>query len=65
MGSLKFFAIGGVILILSGAMQLFVRPRKPNEHRYLNRGTIWAVFCVLVGLAAILVGTGMIPLASL
>lgn len=65
MGSLKFFAIGGVILILSGVMQFFVRPRKAGEHPYLNRGAIWAAFCVAVGLAAILVGAGVIPLASL
>ena len=65
MGSLKFFVVGGVILILSGLMQLFVRPRKAGEHPYLNRGTIWAGFCLLVGLAAILIGAGVVPLAAL
>lgn len=64
-GSLKFFIIGGVILIASGLLQLLVRPRKANEvglARYLNRGTMWAGFCVLVGLGAILVGMGAVPL---
>jgi len=58
---LKFFVVGGVILILTGLLQLAVRPRKPNEHRYLNRGTVWAGFCILVGLGAILLGAGVVP----
>lgn len=65
MGSLKFFVVGGVILILTGVMQLFVRPRKAGEHPYLNRGTIWAGFCLLVGVVAILIGAGVVPLAAL
>jgi len=59
---LRFFIAGGAILILTGALQLAVRPRKPGEHRYLNRGTVWAGFCIAVGLGAILVGAGVFPI---
>lgn len=58
---LKFFVVGGVILVLTGALQLVVRPRKPNEHRWLNRGTLWAAFCIAVGIGATLVGSGVVP----
>jgi hypothetical protein len=56
-----FFELGGVILIVSGVLQTLVRPRKPKEHRWINRGTIWAAVCVLVGLGAILMGAGILP----
>ncbi|HXU81158.1 MAG TPA: hypothetical protein VN914_07160 [Polyangia bacterium] len=58
---LRFFIAGGAILVLTGALQLVVRPPKPGEHRWINRGTIWAVFCVAMGVGAILVGSGVIP----
>jgi hypothetical protein len=56
---LTFFIAGGVILVLTGTLQLFVRPRKPSEHRWLNRGTIWAGFVIAVGVASILLGAGV------
>jgi hypothetical protein len=56
-----FFVLGGVILIASGVLQALVRPRGPREHRLFNRGTLWAVVCILVGLGAILIGTGQLP----
>jgi hypothetical protein len=58
---LRFFIAGGMILLLTGALQLVVRPRKASEHRWLNRGTVWAGFCMLMGVAAILVGAGVFP----
>ncbi len=61
MSGLRFFIVGGVILILSAALQWAVRPRKPGEGRLLNRGIIWAAFCVLFGVTAILVGAGVLP----
>ena len=61
---LKFFVVGGVILMLTGALQLAVRPRKPGEHRWLNRGTVWAGFCLVVGVGAILMGLGVLSVAS-
>jgi hypothetical protein len=59
---LRFFIVGGVILIVTGGLQVLVRPRKSAEHRYLNRGTLWAAFCIAVGVAAILVGAGVLSL---
>lgn len=66
--SLRFFILGGAILIATGILQLFVRPRQRHEvgmQRFVNRGTIWSFFCVLVGVLAILVGVGVVPLARL
>jgi hypothetical protein len=57
-----FFVLGGVVLMVSGTLQALVRPRKPQENRYLNRGTVWAVICLLVGLGAVLIGAGVVPL---
>jgi dipeptide/tripeptide permease len=57
---LRFFIAGGAILVLTGTLQLFVRPRKPSEHRWVNRGTIWAGFCIAMGVLAILVGSGVL-----
>jgi hypothetical protein len=61
MGGFKFFMVGGVILMITGTLQLMVRPRKAGEHRWLNRGTIWAGFCIVVGLGAVLLGAGVLP----
>jgi hypothetical protein len=60
-GGQWFFALGGVILMLTGVLQAVVRPRRPGEHRLWNRGTVFAAFCVLMGAAAVLVGTGHWP----
>ena len=60
--SIRFFIVGGVILMLTGALQLAVRPRKPGEHRWLNRGMVWAGFCIAVGVLAVLLGAGVFPL---
>lgn len=65
--SLRVFIVLGAILIASGVLQAIVRPRKSHEigvQRYVNRGTIWAAFCVLVGVAGILVGLGVVPVAT-
>ena len=56
-----FFVAGGVILVLTGALQLVVRPRKPSEHRWLNRGTLWAGFLITVGLGIVLSASGLFP----
>lgn len=63
MTMLGFFVIGGVVLVLSGVLQVVVRPRKTAEHPVLNRGTVWAAFCVAVGVMAILVGARVIPVS--
>lgn len=63
--SLKFFVIGGVILILSGVGQALVRPRKAKETpvmRYLSGSMVRTVLFVTVGVLAIMVGMGAIPI---
>jgi hypothetical protein len=65
--SLKFFIIGGAILIISGVAQALVRPRQPKESaasRYLNGSMVRTVMFVIVGVLAIMVGTGTIPIAG-
>ena len=61
----KFFAICSVILIATGVIQVFVRPRKEREtlaERLLNRSTITAVVSVVVGVLGLLLGFGLIPM---
>ena len=68
MNLLSFFTMGGVILIVSGGLQVLVRPRKPSEtalERLLNAATLRAVLFVTVGVLAVLVGTGVVPFARL
>jgi uncharacterized membrane protein len=65
---LGIFIFGGVVLIVSGILQVFVRPRAPNEtrmQRVLNGATVRAVFFTLVGIVAILVGSGVIPIGPM
>jgi uncharacterized membrane protein YfcA len=61
----KFFVLSGIILILSGVGQTFVRPRKPNEslaEKLLNRASITALLSLAIGVAGILVGVGVLPM---
>ena len=61
----KFFAICSIILIVSGVLQVFVRPRKAREtlaERLLNRSTITALVSVIVGVLGLLLGAGVIPM---
>lgn len=61
---LRFFVFGGVILVLTGLLMLVVRPRDPAAAglaRYINRSTVWAAFCILVGVLAVLMGSGVVP----
>jgi hypothetical protein len=64
MMGLRFFIVGGVILMITGGLQLTLRPRRPSEHRWLNRGTVWAGFCMAVGVVAILLGAGVLHLGG-
>lgn len=64
----KFFVISGVILILSGVAQVFVRPRKPDEtlaQKMLNGAVIRAILFVTCGVLGVLVGLGIIPMLPL
>lgn len=64
----RVFVVLGGILVATGVLQAIVRPRRPHEQqglqRFLNRGTIWAAFCVAVGVVGILVGVGVIPVPT-
>jgi hypothetical protein len=65
---LGVFILGGIILIASGILQVVVRPRASNEKgpvRFINAAVVRAVMFVTVGVLAVLVGLGVIPLASL
>jgi len=59
------FILGGVVLIASGVLQLFIRPRDPGRAkaaRLLDAGTVRSIFFVLMGLLVLLVGLRVIPL---
>ena len=61
----RFFLICGAVLVVTGILKLIVRPRSPREtvlERWLNRTSLFAIVCVAVGVAGILIGAGMIPL---
>jgi len=63
----KFFLIGGAILIATAVLQFLIRPRakeKTPAVRFLDATTIKVVLFVSVGILAILVGTGTIPIAG-
>jgi len=63
----KFFLFGGAILIATAILQILIRPRSKDRTRaarLLDATTIKAVLFVAVGILAILVGTGTIPMGS-
>jgi len=63
----KFFLVGGAILIATAALQVLIRPRPENKAlglRLLDATTIKAVLFVTIGVLAILVGTGTIPISG-
>lgn len=65
---LGMFTLGGILLIVTGVLQAFVRPPAEGEGklaRVLNRASLRAVVFVLVGVLAVLVGTGVIPVGGL
>jgi uncharacterized membrane protein len=65
--SLRFFLLGGILLIVVGGLQALVRPREPNEvglARVLNRSNLRAAVFVMVGVLAVLVGAGVIPVGG-
>jgi hypothetical protein len=61
---LWFFTLGGAILVVTGVLQALVRPVRPGESRLLNRGTVFALVCVAMGVAAILLGQGLLPMGG-
>jgi uncharacterized membrane protein YfcA len=64
----KFFVICSVILMITGVMQVLVRPRKEREtpaERFINRATITAFVSLVVGVLGLLLGLGVIPMVHL
>jgi hypothetical protein len=62
---LKFFLFGGAVLLVVAALELLVRPRDPRQvgmQRYLNMGMVRTALFVIVGVLAILVGVGVVPI---
>ena len=61
----KFFVICSAILIISGVMQVFMRPRAANEtlaQKLVNRATITLLVSVGFGVYGLLLGLGIVPL---
>ncbi|MES1207076.1 MAG: hypothetical protein ABUS79_14150 [Pseudomonadota bacterium] len=64
----KFFVISGVILMLSGLAQVFVRPRKADEtglQKVVNGSVLRAVLFVTCGILGVLLGLGVLPMIRL
>ena len=64
----KFFIICSVILMITGVMQVLVRPRKEREtmaERLVNRATITAAVSLIIGVLGLLLGLGVIPMVHL
>ena len=64
----KFFVISSVILILTGVGQVLVRPRKPGEttaEKLVNRATLTAVVSLIIGVAGLLLGLGVLAMPRL
>jgi hypothetical protein len=63
----RFFLFGGGILIACAVLQILIRPRTQEKGlmpRFVNGTTLRAFFFVTVGVLAILVGTGAIPMTG-
>ena len=61
----KFFIFGGAILIATAAMQVLIRPKnKDRKTPLLDAGNLRVLLFVSLGLLAILMGTGAIPMPS-
>lgn len=61
----KFFLVSGIILIVSGVLQAWVRPPRAGESRtarFASRATLRALVFVTVGVVGILVGVGVLQL---
>jgi len=64
----KFFLISGLVLMISGVAQVFVRPRKAGEttaQKVINGSVLRAVVFVICGLLGVLIGLGVIPMVRL
>jgi uncharacterized membrane protein len=65
--NLGVFVLGGIILIAAGVLQLLLRPKPaPGERasRAVDGAVVRTVVFVVFGVFAVLVGLGLVPLAS-
>ena len=56
-----FLYISGFSLILLGIMQIQARPRRDKAslyERFVNLGTFWSLFCIVVGVAIVSMALG-------
>ena len=61
----KFFIFGGAILIATAVLQVLIRPKnKARKTPLLDAGNLRVLLFVSLGLLAILMGTGAIPMPS-
>jgi hypothetical protein len=61
----KFFIFGGAILIATAVLQVVLRPKsKDRKTPILDAGNLRVLLFVSIGLVAILMGTGAIPMPS-
>lgn len=61
----KFFIFGGAILIATAALQVLLRPKNKERNVPLfDASNLRVVLFVSVGVLAILVGAGVIPMPS-
>jgi hypothetical protein len=61
----KFFVISGIVLVVSGLAQVFVRPRKAGEsttQRIFNGAVLRSVVFVTCGVLGVLLGLGVLPM---
>lgn len=62
-----FFLVGGVLLIVTGTLQVVFRPRREGEPtlaRFANAAVARALVFVAAGVVAIAIGTGFVPLPA-
>lgn len=65
--NLQVFALGGIILIAAGVLQVFLRPRRSESGRPaspVDGAVVRAVVFVVFGVLAMLVGLGVLPLVT-
>ena len=56
-----FLYVSGFSLILLGIMQIQARPRVKDAslyQRFVNLGTFWSLFCIVVGVAVVSMALG-------
>jgi hypothetical protein len=59
---LRFFIFGGIMLMAIAAVQMLTRKRPKERASKVDVTTVRAILFFSVGILAILVGTGIIPM---